>query len=101
MLFEEFLNKIAEDPELSEKLQRSASPDEAYELAKEAGLSIEKDDFMLAMKKINEAYSEMSAEEIDAVVGGSHTSAIVSAVASAAGAAASTAIATAASGAAV
>ena len=91
MNFEEFIIKVTESEELGEILSKASSPDEAYEIAVNAGLDMPKEDFIDAMNKLNDACTEMNTDDIDAIVGGASTAAIITAAASTVGAAASAA----------
>ena len=88
MNLEALIKKLAEDSELVEKLNKAANPEEAYEICKAAGLDETFEKFSEGMSKLAKAQSEMSAEDVDAVVGGSTTSDITTIVTSSTGAAA-------------
>ena len=101
MKFEEFITYMTEHPDFSAKMEKCASSDEAYALAKEVGLNMEQCEFMDAMKKVNDSFGTMSANDVDAIVGGMTSTQIVSVVASGVGATASAAGVAAGAGAAV
>jgi predicted ribosomally synthesized peptide with nif11-like leader len=89
MKLEEFVKKLADDPTLVDKLNKAANPEEAFEICKAAGLDETFEAFSEGMSKLAKAQTEMSAEEVDAVVGGSTTTEVTALVTSTAGAAAS------------
>lgn len=67
----EFTAKIkANDKELVAKLEKCKSPDEAYKVAKAAGLDATKEEFVAEMKKLNEAVKELDEKALDTVAGG-------------------------------
>ena len=70
MNMQDFLQLLNEDVDLAQKMTGAANPDEAYAIAKEAGLTDSFEVFTDTMTKIYKAQSELSDEEIDAVVGG-------------------------------
>lgn len=71
MNMQEFLQSLNENPDLGQKMDGASNPDEAYAIAKEAGLTDSFEVFTDTMTKIYKAQSELSDEELDAVVGGS------------------------------
>ena len=71
MNMQEFLQLLIENSELAQKMDGAANPDEAYAIAKEAGLTDSFEVFTDTMTKLYKAQSELSEEELDAVVGGS------------------------------
>jgi predicted ribosomally synthesized peptide with nif11-like leader len=71
MKIKEFVAKIkANDKDLVAKLGKCKSPDEAYKVAKAAGLDATKDEFVAEMKKLNEAVKELDEKSLDKVAGG-------------------------------
>lgn len=70
MNMQEFLQLLSENSELAQKMDGAANPDEAYAIAKEAGLTDSFEVFTDTMTKVYKAQSELSEEELDAVVGG-------------------------------
>ena len=91
MNFDELMNYLVENTDKAEEISKLASPEDVYEKVKEFGYTGTFEEFSAKMAKFNEAASNMSSEEIEAVVGGADTTTIVSAVASTVGAAASVA----------
>ena len=81
-----FIEKLGADKEIAEKLSKVTSPEGAYEVAKEAGLEASFEEFSAAMKKLNDAASDLNSADVDAIVGGATTTEIVSAVGSTIGA---------------
>lgn len=77
MTFEQFIEKLAGDAALAENISKAESPEKAYELAKTAGLGLPYDEFVASMKKINDANNDMSAADVDTIVGGVSTTDIV------------------------
>ena len=70
MNIQDFLRLLNEDSDLAQKMGGAANPDEAYAIAKEAGLTDSFEVFTDTMTKIYKAQSELSDDEIDSVVGG-------------------------------
>ena len=70
MNIQDFLQFINENPDLAQKMNGAANPDEAYAIAKEAGLTDSFEVFTDTMAKIYKAQSELSDEDIDSIVGG-------------------------------
>lgn len=70
MTFEQFIEKVTGDVTLQQKMVGAKAPEEAYEIAKAAGLSVPYEEFLAAMKKLSDASSDISADEVDAIVGG-------------------------------
>ena len=58
-----FLEKVQSDSSIQEKLKAAAEPGSVVAIAKEAGFSISAND-------LNKVQSELSEEELNAVVGG-------------------------------
>ncbi len=74
MTTKELFIKAAQDAELAGKLQKAASPEDLYALAKEAGVTDSFEDFKAAAVEIKNSAEKLSPAEVDAVVGGaSHT----------------------------
>lgn len=93
MTLQEFLQDLEGNEAVASKLNKAANPDEAYAIAKEAGLSISFEEFSEGMAKLSATQSELSGEEVDAIVGGATTTEIVSSVSTYTGAAAAAAAA--------
>ena len=70
MNIQDFLQLLNENSDLAQKMSGAANPDEAYAIAKEAGLTDSFEVFTDTMAKIYKAQSELSDADIDAVVGG-------------------------------
>lgn len=71
MTTQEFVKKMEKDEELCQKMRDCKKPEEAYELAKAAGVMDDLDVFMKFMTQLNEQMSqELSGEELENVVGG-------------------------------
>jgi len=84
----EFTEKLMKGDEvLAGKLKKAKSPDEAYAIAKEAGLNDSKEAFMTQMKALHDKYTEVTKEDLAAAAGGSSAGEIVAAAAGIAGAA--------------
>ena len=84
----EFKEKLlAGDTALVEKLKGAKSPDEAYAVAKGAGMNDTKEAFMAQMKALHDKYTDVTDEDLKAVAGGSSTTDVIVAAASAASAA--------------
>ncbi len=94
-----FLEKLAKDEALQEKLKACKSPEEAFEVAKGTVDGLSFDDFTATMKKVNEAFTkgngELSDDDLEQVAGGwsdDNTVAVITATVGAAGPAAAAAI---------
>lgn len=71
MTTQEFVKKMEKDEELCQKMRGCEKPEEAYELAKTAGVTDDLDVFTKVMKQLNErASQELSDEELENVAGG-------------------------------
>ena len=79
MNFEELMKKLLADNALSNKMSSMTSAEDAYAFARELGYTASEQEFMDNMKKLSETNSEISAEDVDAIVGGASTDQIVSA----------------------
>ncbi len=86
-----FIKKLNEDTELAKELAAVGSTDEAYDIAKKAGVTDSRETFCDAMEKFRKAVHSTSPEEKELLVGKASTSEIVSAVSTYVGAAASAA----------
>ena len=69
----QFLETLRDDAKLQEKMALCSSADEAYKLASEIQNGFTQEEFVDAMKKINKVStdSELTAEELEQVSGGS------------------------------
>lgn len=67
----EFVEKVAKDEELVNKMSACKKPEEAYEVAKEAGVTDDYDAFVKYVTELNEQMSqELSDEELENTAGG-------------------------------
>ncbi len=73
MTTKELFEKAAADSELAAKLQKAATPEECYAVAKEAGLTDSAEEFEKAAAEIKAASEKMDAADVDAVIGGGST----------------------------
>ena len=67
MTVKEFYDLLVKDETLAGKLQACKTPDEAYAIAKEAGVTDSLSDFVNYSEEVSKEYKEMSPEEIDSV----------------------------------
>ncbi|MDO4478557.1 MAG: hypothetical protein Q4B73_05945 [Lachnospiraceae bacterium] len=66
--------KLNDDKALAEKIQAAAkTPEDVYEALKGIGLTDDLDTFLAEAAKYSEAYSQLSAEEIESLSGGGTT----------------------------
>ncbi len=71
MTTKEFVEKASQNEELAKKMKACKKPEEAYEAAKEAGLTDDYDAFTKYMTELNEKLSqELSDEELENAAGG-------------------------------
>lgn len=71
MTTQEFVEKMVKDEGLCQKMSGCKKPEEAYELAKAAGVTDNFDLFANVMKQFNEQISqELSDEELENAAGG-------------------------------
>lgn len=84
----EFINKLKNDSELAVKLANVCSLEEAYQIAKEKGVTDDKETFCQEMKAFRDEVSKITKEDMGTLVGSASTSEIVSAVSTWTGAAA-------------
>ncbi|MGN0649296.1 MAG: Nif11-like leader peptide family RiPP precursor [Oscillospiraceae bacterium] len=71
MTTKEFIEKMAGDEALSKKMSECKAPEEAYEVAKEAGLTDDIESFKAVMTAVNKQLKgELSDDELDNVAGG-------------------------------
>ncbi|MGN0648807.1 MAG: Nif11-like leader peptide family RiPP precursor [Oscillospiraceae bacterium] len=71
MTTQEFIEKMSKDEALAKKLEACKTPEEAYEAAKEAGLTDDIEKFKTIMTAVNKKIKgELSDEELDNVAGG-------------------------------
>jgi len=88
----EFKEKLMKgDKDLVEKLKNVKSPDEAYAVAKEAGLNDTKEAFRAQMKALHDKYTEVTKEDLAAAAGGGSATDVIAAAASVVGAVAAAA----------
>lgn len=87
----EFIKKLKNDIELAKKLSNVFSVEEAYQIAKDNGVTDDKDAFCQEMSKFREEVSKITLEDTHDLVGCTSTSEIVSAVSTCIGAAATAA----------
>jgi uncharacterized protein YlzI (FlbEa/FlbD family) len=69
MKTKEFISKFNEE-EVIQKMQSVKSPEEAYAVAKEYGVTDSLEEFVEEMTKFKTAIDELSDEDLDAVAGG-------------------------------
>ncbi len=67
MTVKEFFELTAEDEELVAKLQLCKSPEEAYALAKDKGVTDAMDEFVKYAEELNNRSKDMTPEEIESV----------------------------------
>ncbi|MGN0648811.1 MAG: Nif11-like leader peptide family RiPP precursor [Oscillospiraceae bacterium] len=73
---QEFIEKMSKDETLAKKMEGCKSPEEAFEAAKEAGLTDDIDSFKAVMTAVNKrANGELSDEELENIAGGMSSSA--------------------------
>ena len=71
MTTQEFINKMAEDETLAKKMSECKSPEEAYEVAKESGLTDDIEIFKAVMTEVNrQVKGELSDDELENIAGG-------------------------------
>ena len=70
-----FLEKLAQDPELIAKLSAIQDPDEAYRLASSVQDGFTREEFIAAMKELNTANGELTADDLKKFSGGDVASA--------------------------
>ncbi|MGN0649298.1 MAG: Nif11-like leader peptide family RiPP precursor [Oscillospiraceae bacterium] len=71
MTTQEFIEKMSKDEALAKKLSECKAPEEAYEVAKEAGLTDDFEAFKTIMTAVNKRIKgELSDDELDDVAGG-------------------------------
>jgi hypothetical protein len=71
MTTKDFITKLMQgDKELAGKLEKCKAPEEAYKIAKAAGLTDGMDAFVAEMKKLNEAVKDLSEDDLADVAGG-------------------------------
>lgn len=71
MTTKEFVEVASKNEELAKKMGACKKPEEAYEVAKEAGLTDDYDTFTKYMTELNEKLSqELSDEELENAAGG-------------------------------
>ncbi|MGN0649303.1 MAG: Nif11-like leader peptide family RiPP precursor [Oscillospiraceae bacterium] len=72
MTTKEFIEKLTTDEVIAKKMESCKSPEEAYEAAKEAGLTDDIETFKGIMTALNKRIKgELSDDELDNVAGGS------------------------------
>lgn len=73
MTTKEFMEKMVQDEELRKAMSVYETSEEAYEAAKEHGLTDDKETFMAAAAAIQKHLSgELSDEELEAIAGGAN-----------------------------
>ncbi|MGN0648816.1 MAG: Nif11-like leader peptide family RiPP precursor [Oscillospiraceae bacterium] len=78
MTTKEFIEKFSKDEALARKMSGCKSPEEAYETAKEAGLTDDIETFKAVMTEFNkQVKGELSDNELENVAGGMSTAAEV------------------------
>ncbi|MGN0648809.1 MAG: Nif11-like leader peptide family RiPP precursor [Oscillospiraceae bacterium] len=71
MTTKEFIEKMSKDEAVAKKMESCKSPEEAYEAAKEAGLTDDIESFKATMTAINKQLKgELSEEELENISGG-------------------------------
>ena len=74
MTTKEFIEKMSKDEILAKKMSECKSPEEAYEIAKEVGLTDDIDSFKAVMTEFNKQIKgELSDDELQNVAGGLDT----------------------------
>ncbi|MGN0648810.1 MAG: Nif11-like leader peptide family RiPP precursor [Oscillospiraceae bacterium] len=77
MTTNEFIEKMVKDETVANKMEACKCPEEAYEAAKEAGLTDDIDTFKTIMTAINKQIKgELSEEELENISGGSTAGAV-------------------------
>ena len=84
----ELINKLRNDSELAVKLANVCSLEEAYQIAKENGVTDDQETFCQEMKAFRDKVSKITEKDMGTLLGGSSTSEVVSAVSTWTGAAA-------------
>lgn len=75
MTAKEFVEEMVKNEELTQKMADCKKPEEAYEIAKEAGVTDDYDAFVKYMTELNEQMSqELSDDELENAAGGLSTS---------------------------
>lgn len=67
MTVKEFYDSLATNADLEQKIKECKTPEDAYAVAKDAGLSESLEDFVKFSEELNAQYKEMSPEEIESV----------------------------------
>jgi hypothetical protein len=74
MKTQEFINKLtAQGEETIAKMKDCKTPEEAYTVAKDAGVTDSFDDFVAVMTKVYESIKDLSEDDLDMVAGGGFT----------------------------
>ncbi len=82
MTTKEFIEKIGLSTDMQAEISRCTSPGEAYAYAQKEGVTDSMEQFLEVMLQVKEATSQMSAADVDNVMGGSDSNATVSVLAS-------------------
>lgn len=88
MKTKEFINKLRDNDELARRVANAENPEQAYEIAKETGVTDSKEVFCKEMKAFKKAVVEMEQSELEVILGSTSTTEVVSAVSTYIGAAA-------------
>ncbi len=73
MTTKEFYELAAKDEALAAKIQACKTPDDAYAVAKDAGLTDAMDAFVKASEELNTKSKEMSPEEVESITAAGDT----------------------------
>ncbi len=93
MTTKEMIEKISLDASMQEAIAKCTTPKEAYDYAKEKGLTDTIEQFVETMGELKKASAQMSEADVDAVTGGASGVSISLTAVSAGSAASATAIA--------
>lgn len=80
MTTKEFVNTLSKKQDIALKLSKAESPDEAYKIAREDGVTDDQNTFSQEMKAFRDSVGKVSQEEMGMLMGSASTSEIVSAV---------------------
>ena len=76
MTTKEFIENMLKDEDIAKKMEGCKAPEEAYKVAKEAGLTDDIETFKAIMTAVNKRVSgEISDEELNRVAGGTYAEA--------------------------
>ena len=79
----EFVKQTSADPAACDKMAACKTPEEAYAIAKDAGVTDSLDEFVAAMQKIQSQVSEVSEDDLEGLNAGLSTTGLNTVIASA------------------